>query len=332
MVTCSELCVSKKKGKNKFTSMLPLMSVSGVICMVLSDVLFNAGMFDSPVVDMMAPAMILIFCPSEARSVKSKVVVFPLLMAVLAFAVPSVRVFLMLKNMHEHIVPLAKCFPAFLALIMTVFIGVETVSSAGIPVMKQLNMAISFFLLLGAVYYMLCPGTALLFLLSALSLLFYVYLYVAAAWPAGKIQFGRRPAAARVPAAVRTPAEKGSNLSILYSRLQTLFEEEKPYLDENITVGQIAKKLYTNKAYLSRAINDYTGKNFCQFVNYHRIMYSMEIFKENPGYRVSELAEASGFHTIVSFNMAFRLVTNESPGEWCKRTRCGMEPKARRAE
>ena len=111
-----------------------------------------------------------------------------------------------------------------------------------------------------------------------------------------------------------------------------LFEEEKPYLDENITVGQIAKKLYTNKAYLSRAINDYTGKNFCQFVNYHRIMYSMEIFKENPGYRVSELAEASGFHTIVSFNMAFRLVTNESPGEWCKRTRCGMEPKARRAE
>ena len=50
-------------------------------------------------------------------------------------------------------------------------------------------------------------------------------------------------------------------------------------------------------------------------------LYSIEIFKENPHLRVSELAEMSGFHTLVSYNMAFRLVMNESPGEWCRRTR-----------
>lgn len=59
MVTCSELCVSKKKGKNSFTDMIPLMSLAGAFCMVLSDAFFNAGMFDSPVADMMVPAMIL---------------------------------------------------------------------------------------------------------------------------------------------------------------------------------------------------------------------------------------------------------------------------------
>ena len=79
--------------------------------------------------------------------------------------------------------------------------------------------------------------------------------------------------------------------------------------------------LYTNKVYVSRAINDHTGKNFCQYVNYHRIMYSVSAFRENPHLRISELAEMSGFHTIVSYNMAFRLVMNDSPGEWCKKIR-----------
>ena len=56
-------------------------------------------------------------------------------------------------------------------------------------------------------------------------------------------------------------------------------------------------------------------------------MYAMEAFRENPWLRVAELADISGFHTIVSFNMAFRLVTDESPGEWCKRVRLEQEPK-----
>ena len=107
----------------------------------------------------------------------------------------------------------------------------------------------------------------------------------------------------------------------------SLFDTDKPYLDENITVGEIAKKLYTNKAYLSRVINDHTGKNFCQYVNYYRVMYSIQAFKENPGLRVYELAEMSGFHTIVSYNMAFRLVTNETPSEWCKRVRSETDVK-----
>ena len=109
--------------------------------------------------------------------------------------------------------------------------------------------------------------------------------------------------------------------------VEKLFEEEKPYLDENITVGDIARRLYTNKAYLSRAIKEHAGKNFCQYVNHYRIMYAMEAFRENPWLRVAELADISGFHTIVSFNMAFRLVTDESPGEWCKRVRLEQEPK-----
>ena len=107
----------------------------------------------------------------------------------------------------------------------------------------------------------------------------------------------------------------------LYERIVLYFEMSKPYLDGNLTINDVAKVVYSNKVYISKAICHYTGRNFRQFVNYYRIMYSMNIFRENPEMKVSELAESCGFNTIVSFTMAFRLFMNETPSEWCRKER-----------
>lgn len=105
----------------------------------------------------------------------------------------------------------------------------------------------------------------------------------------------------------------------IFERLCSYFETEKPFLDPDLSIGSVAKELFTNKAYLSRTINLYTGKNFCQYVNYHRIKYAIALFNSNPGLKVADLAGMSGFRTTTSFSMAFRLYMNETPGEWCKR-------------
>lgn len=107
----------------------------------------------------------------------------------------------------------------------------------------------------------------------------------------------------------------------LYERIVLYFEMSKPYLDGNLTINDLVKAVYSNKVYISKAICHYTGRNFRQFVNYYRIMYSMNIFRENPEMKVSELAESCGFNTIVSFTMAFRLFMNETPSEWCRKER-----------
>ena len=106
-----------------------------------------------------------------------------------------------------------------------------------------------------------------------------------------------------------------------YERLNALFEDKKPYLDSDLTISDIARELYTNKLYVSKSINLCSGKNFCQYVNYHRVRYSMELFRADPRLKVSQLAEMSGFHTVASYNMAFKLLMHESPGEWCRRQR-----------
>lgn len=107
----------------------------------------------------------------------------------------------------------------------------------------------------------------------------------------------------------------------LYDRILEYFETERPFLNNNLTMNDIVKVVFSNKTYISRVISLYTGRNFCQFVNYYRVAYAMERFRDNPSLRVAEMAMKSGFNSVVSFNMAFRLFMNENPSDWCRRER-----------
>lgn len=105
----------------------------------------------------------------------------------------------------------------------------------------------------------------------------------------------------------------------IYARLVNLFETERPYLNSELTINDIVKVTFTNKLYISRAISQFTGRNFCQFVNYYRVLHSIQIFRDNPDLKVAELAMQSGFNSTVSFSMAFRLYMSECPSDWCRR-------------
>lgn len=113
----------------------------------------------------------------------------------------------------------------------------------------------------------------------------------------------------------------------LFDRIQTYFDEEKPFLNGNLTINDVVAKVFSNKVYISRAICQCTGRNFCQYVNYHRVMYSMECFRKNPELKISELWPLCGFNTIVSFNMAFRLFMNENPSDWCRKEKVRLSKK-----
>lgn len=107
----------------------------------------------------------------------------------------------------------------------------------------------------------------------------------------------------------------------IYARIVALFEADKPYLDSELTINDVVKKIFTNKLYISRAISRFAGRNFCQFVNYYRVSYSIKLFRDNPDLKVAELANQSGFNSTVSFSMAFRLYMTECPSDWCRKER-----------
>lgn len=117
------------------------------------------------------------------------------------------------------------------------------------------------------------------------------------------------------------PASVEDTYREIYSRVVDYFESDAPYLSGNLVIEDLVKVVYANKLYISRAISRCAGRNFCQFVNYYRIRHSVEVFRRNPELKVAELACQSGFNSVPSFTMAFKLYMDENPSDWIRRER-----------
>lgn len=113
----------------------------------------------------------------------------------------------------------------------------------------------------------------------------------------------------------------------IYERVLRYFENHKPYLNNELTINDIVEVVYTNKLYISKAISHCTGRNFCQFVNYYRVTYAVERFRDDPQLKVVDLANVSGFNSTTSFSAAFRLYMGENPGDWCRKERVRLSKK-----
>ena len=107
----------------------------------------------------------------------------------------------------------------------------------------------------------------------------------------------------------------------LYDRCCRYMADRKPFLVESFSLGDLANVLFTNRVYLSKTINYYSGKNFRSYINYYRVMYAMELFRRNKSLTVTELGSLAGFHSGTTFNQAFKAVMQESPSTWCARLR-----------
>ena len=105
---------------------------------------------------------------------------------------------------------------------------------------------------------------------------------------------------------------------LLYDRVEAFMKEKQPYLEDGFSLTELAVAMCTNKSYLSRTINTYSGFNFCQYVNKYRVEYAIELMRKDKRIKVLELAMTSGFHSVASFNMAFKLHTNDTPSEYMR--------------
>lgn len=116
---------------------------------------------------------------------------------------------------------------------------------------------------------------------------------------------------------------KDSNLSStaigeLKESLLTAMEANKAYLNSQLTLAELAKKINTNTHTLSRVINEGFNKNFFDFVNEYRINHFIqEISKaENADQSFLSTAYASGFNSKTSFNRSFKKIKGATPREY----------------
>lgn len=104
--------------------------------------------------------------------------------------------------------------------------------------------------------------------------------------------------------------------SEIWERVTAYMAKERPYLDPNLTLAQLSRKLRVPAKALSTTINRATGQNVSRFVNDARIRAAQTALLD--GQSVTNAMFESGFNTKSNFNREFLRVAGTSPSEWRK--------------
>ncbi|WP_055444039.1 helix-turn-helix domain-containing protein [Lacinutrix himadriensis] len=94
------------------------------------------------------------------------------------------------------------------------------------------------------------------------------------------------------------------------------FEKSQKYLNNDMSLAVLAGQFETNTKYLSEIINKHYNDNFNTFINKLRINYIIEKLKTDSNYmnyKISFLAEESGFSTHSSFATVFKTIIGMPP-------------------
>lgn len=110
----------------------------------------------------------------------------------------------------------------------------------------------------------------------------------------------------------------GNELENLKMKLRVLMETEKPFLDSQLTLANLARRLGVNTTVLSYVINSGFEKNFNDFVNEFRIAEVKNKLRSGAAEKENLLGIAldSGFNSKATFNRAFKKFTGVAPKEF----------------
>lgn len=110
----------------------------------------------------------------------------------------------------------------------------------------------------------------------------------------------------------------GSQKKLLISKLEHLMQHEKLFINEKLSIEDVAIKLDTNSKYVSQIINETFNKNFYHFINSYRIDEAKRLLtsKGNEKYSILGIAQSVGFVSKSTFNVAFKRFTGLTPTEY----------------
>lgn len=108
---------------------------------------------------------------------------------------------------------------------------------------------------------------------------------------------------------------------ITYSTLLLKYiDEEKPYLDPDLSLRSLAEQIDIHPNQLSWLLNESIGKNFNEFINHYRVEAFKMLSKDpqNAHIILVGLAYESGFNSKTVFNTYFKKETGLTPKQFLK--------------
>ncbi len=108
--------------------------------------------------------------------------------------------------------------------------------------------------------------------------------------------------------------------AVFKEKLLKYFNEDKPYLDSQLSLNSVAKHLEIHSNKLSYLINEIMEVNFNEFINQYRLKH-FKMIALNPEFKkitILGLAYDSGFNSKTVFNTFFKKEIGITPRQWVK--------------
>ncbi len=98
--------------------------------------------------------------------------------------------------------------------------------------------------------------------------------------------------------------------------LHKLMADENLYMNADLTLSKVARRLNIPPARLSQLLNDNHKTPFKQYLAQVRIEAAKKLLREPAPVSMEQIAEASGFLSMSTFYSSFRKVVGTTPAAW----------------
>jgi AraC-like DNA-binding protein len=131
-----------------------------------------------------------------------------------------------------------------------------------------------------------------------------------------KLDFSFSPKQISIPEHSKEHKKEIGNTAI--KAIEALMENEKPYLNPDLNLSELAKQANLTRGQLSEIINSGFQMNFNDFVNSYRVNAFKGMLQEGKHEQLSLLGIAyeCGFNSKATFNRVFKKLTNFSPTQY----------------
>ena len=105
--------------------------------------------------------------------------------------------------------------------------------------------------------------------------------------------------------------------------LLDLMQREKPYLNPELKISNLAIALKMPSHHLSQILNEHLGTGFYEFVNTYRVRAAQEMLRNDrfAHYSIVAVGMDCGFANKTSFNRVFKKMTSQTPSEYAGKRR-----------
>ncbi len=95
-----------------------------------------------------------------------------------------------------------------------------------------------------------------------------------------------------------------------------LLDNERIYLNSDITITHVARLIGTNRSYLSDYFNHNCNSSFIDYINNLRLCHAENLMKSGNQMSIDEISSSSGFNSLSTFRRAFIKKNGITPSQY----------------